>query len=381
MRIAFISTLAASPWGGSEELWRLVAKRAVEEKHDVLASISKFKTDAEKVRQLEAKGTVIHRRKRFVASGSLPNRIIMMLKKKLASKTGYNFSGIKKYDPEAICVNLSTTYDLLNEPELRNFLSGVKAPFGFICQGHSDVPFISDEYRLIVRDMFLKANWIAFVSQSNLESCQRHLAVKLPQGFVVNNPANLNNLEYLPYPQPSEPLKFACVARLHAVQKGQDILFEVLSGQQWLNRDWICTMVGEGDAQKEYFTDLVRLYGIQDKVRFAGQVSDIQSVWRDQHLLVLPSRYEGTPLALIEAMICGRTAVVTDAGGNAEWINEENGFLAEAANSRYFASAMERMWSNRHQLENFGKKCRESATHQFDINIDQKILNVIIKGK
>ena len=41
------------------------------------------------------------------------------------------------------------------------------------------------------------------------------------------------------------------------------------------------------------------------------------------HLLVLPSRAEGTPIALVEAMICARPAVVTDVGGNVEWLEDD----------------------------------------------------------
>jgi len=35
-----------------------------------------------------------------------------------------------------------------------------------------------------------------------------------------------------------------------------------------------------------------------EKVHFRGHVTDINQVWADNHLLVLPSRYEGLPLAL-----------------------------------------------------------------------------------
>ena len=54
------------------------------------------------------------------------------------------------------------------------------------------------------------------------------------------------------------------------------------------------------------------------------------------------------PLALVEAMLCGRTAVVTDVGGNAEWIEDgETGFVAEAATAKSFGAALkERGWPN-----------------------------------
>ena len=61
-------------------------------------------------------------------------------------------------------------------------------------------------------------------------------------------------------------------------------------------------------------------------VHFRGHVNDIRAIWEQNHLLVLPSRYEGLPLALVEAMWCGRPAVVTDVGGNAELcVGKRNG--------------------------------------------------------
>ena len=55
---------------------------------------------------------------------------------------------------------------------------------------------------------------------------------------------------------------------------------------------------------------------------FHGHVSDVRGIWYDNHLLVLPSRCEGTPISLVEAMIWGHPAVVTGVGGNAEWVTE-----------------------------------------------------------
>ena len=54
-------------------------------------------------------------------------------------------------------------------------------------------------------------------------------------------------------------------------------------------------------------------------------------IWAEHHALVLPSRFEGMPLVVVEAMLCGRPCIVTDVGGNAELIRDGiNGFLAKA---------------------------------------------------
>jgi glycosyltransferase involved in cell wall biosynthesis len=94
-------------------------------------------------------------------------------------------------------------------------------------------------------------------------------------------------------------------------------------------------------------------------VRFRGQVSNIEEIWKENHLLVLPSRYEGLPLALVEAMWCGRPAVVTDVGGNAELCTDgETGFVASAATVSSVGEALERAWQQRSSWQDLGKAAR-----------------------
>jgi len=90
-------------------------------------------------------------------------------------------------------------------------------------------------------------------------------------------------------------------------------------------------------------------------VQFRGHVTNVAEVWRDHHLLVMPSRQEGMPLSLIEAMSCGRPAVVTDVGGNAELcVDGETGFVASAAAIGPFSDALERAWARRSEWSALG---------------------------
>jgi glycosyltransferase involved in cell wall biosynthesis len=74
----------------------------------------------------------------------------------------------------------------------------------------------------------------------------------------------------------------------------------------------------------------------------------------------LPSRYEGLPLALVEAMWCARAAVVTNVGGNAELcVDGETGFVSPAANVAAFSEAMERAWDRREEWAEMGQAARE----------------------
>lgn len=78
-------------------------------------------------------------------------------------------------------------------------------------------------------------------------------------------------------------------------------------------------------------------------------------IWRTHYALVLPSRAEGLPLVQVEAMMCGRPAIVADAGGTAEIIRDgEHGFLAAAATETAIDEALERAWQRRADWQAIG---------------------------
>lgn len=88
--------------------------------------------------------------------------------------------------------------------------------------------------------------------------------------------------------------------------------------------------------------------GSEARVRFAGHVPDVVGIWRDHHALLLLSRYEGLPLAMIEAMLCGRPCIVTNVAGNAEFITEgRTGFLAAYPSIDAVDDALNRAWQAR----------------------------------
>jgi glycosyltransferase involved in cell wall biosynthesis len=99
------------------------------------------------------------------------------------------------------------------------------------------------------------------------------------------------------------------------------------------------------------------MHGVGDRVHFLGFTDDIVSVWANHHALALPSRSEGLPLAVVEAMLCGRMCIVTDVSGNAELIeNNGTGFIAKAPTPDLLDEAMERAWQRRSEWQEMGAR-------------------------
>jgi glycosyltransferase involved in cell wall biosynthesis len=104
-----------------------------------------------------------------------------------------------------------------------------------------------------------------------------------------------------------------CVARLHH-QKGLDVLLDAatrLAGPPPVGPPLV-VIAGDGPLRAELQAGIERT---QAPVRLLGRRDDVADLLAAADLVVLPSRWEGSPLVLQEAMALGRPVVATDVGG------------------------------------------------------------------
>ena len=100
-------------------------------------------------------------------------------------------------------------------------------------------------------------------------------------------------------------------------QKG---LHELIAhANDWLARlpEHDLLLAGEGPQRAE-LEALTRQLGLGDRIRFAGWQSDVPAILRASEILILPSRWEGMPNALLEAMACRLPVVAMDVEGVGE---------------------------------------------------------------
>jgi teichuronic acid biosynthesis glycosyltransferase TuaC len=142
---------------------------------------------------------------------------------------------------------------------------------------------------------------------------------------VIPNGIDAVAFDYLPLSRPAIRAHVGCgpsetmilsVGRLERV-KGHDLLIEALAryAQQPYATPFRLAIVGEG-SQREALGQRARAAGIEDRVLFAGAVAhDALAGWYSAaDLFCLPSRGEGHPNALVEALACGTPAVAAAVG-------------------------------------------------------------------
>ena len=138
----------------------------------------------------------------------------------------------------------------------------------------------------------------------------------------IPNPCSINHqFEIINHKSPI----LLAVGRLHE-QKGFDLLLQAWQPIEQAHPEWTLRIVGEGDKHAALEAQ-IRGLGLQHAV-LAGQTADVVKEYRQASLFVLSSRYEGLPLALIEAMWCGLPCVAFDCPhGPAELLAEDRGWL------------------------------------------------------
>jgi len=127
-------------------------------------------------------------------------------------------------------------------------------------------------------------------------------------------------------------------------QKGQDVLLDAFANIAGVHGDWRLAIVGTGECEDALRGQAARL-GISDWVSFKGQVDDPFPFYRAAQIFVLPSRFEGTPNALLEAMSVSLPCIVSDAsGGPLEFVEDgASGLVVAAGDAGQLSAALTRL--------------------------------------
>lgn len=358
MRILFVSFMGGGSWGGSEELWSQTALRLRSAGHEISASVYSQPQVVPPVQELKRHGITVQERNRGrpalfdrvryrVAGAIAPDAELLQLS-----------AFIRRTRPDFICASNGVGIDMLAGLEVIN-ASGI--PWCNVSQCGIEWFWPTDEQSARAEPLFSgTAHWF-FVSEENRRLFETQWGTDLAAAEIVHNPYKVSHDADPSWPDESSGLKLACVARLDPVCKGQDILLQVLARPKWRERDVTLGLFGAGDRGNS-IRRLIDKLALADRVTLHGHVGSIQNIWETHHALVMPSRHEGLPLALVEAALCGRAAIVTDVGGNRSLVRDgETGFLASAPVEPELDAAMERAWNQRGRLRMLGQNARKLA--------------------
>ena len=237
---------------------------------------------------------------------------------------------IKAIRPDAIIAIQSDMY-------LRTLLAkmGIKIPL--VVADHTSFSRKQDKLTNFTRYFLYRyANGISILTRKD----ERLLGTKYLQKRVIYNPltfdiANNNNCE--------RRKNILCIGRLDVWKlKGLDIILAIWANIERQYPDWQLEFAGTGtQAAINEIKLLVSNLGIDARVTFLGQVTDMQNLYQHSSIFALPSRIEGFPMALLEAMSQGCACVVYEIeGATREILNEDCGLIVPDGDRDSFQSSL-----------------------------------------
>lgn len=341
--------MTGMPWGGSEELWWRTARKLQIDGAQVCVNYKWWPDAAKQLVQLEdSGGEVWYRNKpkgyweaKFGRVGTMFN-----------GRNGCPRSWLEAAQPDAVLVTLGFHPDRIDVAD-DCIEKGI--PYAINVQCASNTFFIHSDCLEEYRRWYRNATRVYFVSDENRQKMENNLAIELDNYEIVANPFNMKPNDIPAYPSEDDGFKVACVGRLHFQSKGQDVVVAVFRQKKWRERNIQVNFYGADQGNVKQLEDLIKLYGIEDKLKYCGYKNKVTDIWAENHALLLPSRYEGAPLVIVEAMLSNRIAIATDIGRNRELLEDgTTGFIADSATPKLLDEALERAWQVREQWRSLG---------------------------
>ena len=160
-----------------------------------------------------------------------------------------------------------------------------------------------------------------------------------------------------------------CVANL-VIRKGHHTLIEAVARVPGVH------LVTVGQAlEEEYVAGLRRLVAdlhVDDRVHLLDHVDDVAAFLAEVDIFVLPTwgkwGMEGCPVALLEAMSCGRACIATDIAGSHDLLeHNRSGLVVPPEDAAALAAAIQQLAASPELRSQFGSAARQRVLDHFTI--------------
>lgn len=190
----------------------------------------------------------------------------------------------------------------------------------------------------------------------------------LGRGTVISIPNCVPNESFLVPIEASdnnkELLVIGCVGRLDAM-KGHDVLLRAIAQVEGVR----VVILGEG-GERAKLSKLAFDLEVSDRLSLLGWVDNPRTYLPQFDIFAMPSRSEGFPLAVVEAMLAGLPVVATRVGSVAEAvIDGETGLLIDKDDINGLAAALRKLRDNVELRRRLGQRGQEVAQGNFTVDV------------
>lgn len=227
------------------------------------------------------------------------------------------------------------------------------------------------------------------VSQEIKEIIHQTYGLKESKVFVVKNGIIFDEGIYetvdleKEFPNSANKLVLIAVGRLVPL-KGFDILIKAVA--EVVNQgfdDLLVLIVGgeESNGQERLRLEaLIQDLDVENYVMLTGLRNDILGLMKASDMFVMPSRYEGLSVAMIEAMSCGLPIIASNGPGLRDFINDQqNGILFPVEDHKALAKCILRLSEDEDLRINLSRGAKESFKRNYDMRRNIKPLSFLIQ--
>lgn len=148
--------------------------------------------------------------------------------------------------------------------------------------------------------------------------------------------------------------------------KGHVDLLQALASINSELANWCLLCIGNDRGILSDLKQTALQLGVSDNILWLQDINSVAPYWQTADIGILASHEEGFSNAILEAMSVGLPMVVTDVGGNAEAVvDNQSGFVVPAKQPKQLATAISKLASNRQLRHNFGSAARKRYAENY----------------
>ncbi|OIO08674.1 hypothetical protein CO115_02235 [Candidatus Falkowbacteria bacterium CG_4_9_14_3_um_filter_36_9] len=219
-------------------------------------------------------------------------------------------------------------------------------------------------YLLFFKILLLYVDKPIFISRKNLAQAQKIKLVK--GGKIIFNGLEPRNLNFLSAGHAKNYFEkkfkiniqnkylIGSIGRL-VMAKNYEFIIDIFPEILKIKPEAALLIIGAGEKRKK-FENMINNLKLADKIFLLGEINNACQYLKGFDLFVLPSRYEGLSITLIESLFAGTPILASSVGGNAEILDNSPNQLYEFNNKKEFLTKFKKLATDKNLSLSLGEK-------------------------
>lgn len=265
-----------------------------------------------------------------------------------------------------ICIKTIRKYIRETNPDIIIATQAMMFLCCYIANIRFGVPIIAADHTSFTRRMGLILDFVRYHLYSKADGLSvltkkdfNILGAKYPNKQVIYNPISFPILEK----QTIRKKRVLCVGRLEVWEiKGFDIIIKIWAEIATHYPDWTLEIVGSGDNKSKSYLEKIIADAKLSSCKLLGHVNNMKDLYASSEIFALPSRMEGFPMVLMEAMSQGCACVAFEIGGATnEMFEGRDGFIIKDGDIASFKNSLITLMENKSIREEFSINALKSV--------------------